>query len=269
MQSLSQEVPLWDPVKAFRYLSSLRRCRPDLAGSFTTNQFWSSPKLRRWSNSAESSLLVVKGNPQSRFALRDLCIDVTASLNSSKTPYLLALRVPTGGNQGGAENVSTVELLKYLTRQALQLRGPSADIKNTTTLPTEKSMALSCARFHSAVTETEWFQVLETVLEDVPGTVYVMIELEIVHRGLVGSPETNFSLFAASTGLFTGLERRGLKSRVKVLLVTYSPENPLCASGELSPEAVLPVRAMLTSVRRRNGRGGGQGKSNRSNILCK
>lgn len=268
MQCLSQEVPLWDPLKTFRYLSSLRRRRPDLAASFTTNQLWDSPKLRGWSNSAESSVLVVKGNPQSRFALRDFCVDVTSSLNSTKTPYLLALRVPMGGNAGISENISTVELLKYLTRQALQLRGNSAGVTNAAP-PTEKSMALSCARFHSAVSETDWFQMLEAVLQDVSGTLYVIIELEIVHRDLADSEDTNFSLFAAFAGFFAGLERRGLKNRVKVLLVTHSPENPLYAATELSPEVVLPVRATPTSVRRRAGRGGGQVRGNKRNFLRK
>ncbi|KAK0639832.1 hypothetical protein B0T16DRAFT_248703 [Cercophora newfieldiana] len=260
MQSISQEVALWDPLKTFRYLSSLRRRRPDLSASVATNQFWNSPKLRKWSNSAESSVLVVKGNPQSRFALRDFCVDVTSSLNTTKTPYLLALRVPAGGKQG--ENISTVELLKYLTRQALQLRGSESSSK-TAALPTEKSMALSCAQFHSAVSEREWFQLLEAVMEDITGTVYVIIELEIVHRNFGGDPDAGFSLFAAFAEFFMGLERRGLKSRVKVLLVTSSPESPLYAAEELSPEVVLPVKAMPVSVRRRAGRGGGQGRGNR------
>jgi hypothetical protein len=112
---------------------------------------------------------------------------------------------------------------------------------------------------------------LETVLEGVPGTVYVIIELEIVHRDLAGSEGAGFSLFAAFAGFFAGLGGggRGLKNRVKVLLVTHSPENPLYASTELSPEVVLPVRAMPTSVRRRAGRGGGQGRGNRRNLLWK
>lgn len=204
----------------------------------------------------------MKGNPQSRFALRDFCVDVATNLNSSKTPYLFALRVPVGGIQG-AEQVFTVELLKYLTRQALQLRG-AANNKNPVT---EKSMALSCSRFQSAVSEAEWFQMLEAVLGGVVGTVYVIVELEIVNREM--ALEGDFSLLASFADFFAGLEQRRLKSRVKVLLVTCSPESPLYAPGELSPEVLLPVRGMLTSVRRRSGRGGVQGRGGRGMRLSR
>ncbi|KAK0724041.1 hypothetical protein B0H67DRAFT_482926 [Lasiosphaeris hirsuta] len=211
MSSISQ-VSIWEPMKTYRYLRSLQRRRGTQSSQFSTNQFWTSPKLQAWSTSAASSLIIIKGNVQSRFKLRDFCVDVSTQLQSTGVPFLFAMRNPAGLQTSA--NISMVDLLKYLSHQALQLRRSHNDVQTT-----ERKMALDCARFRTPVSEKDWFQILESILAGIAGSLYIIVELEILDR-LLAPPESGFSLLAGFVDFFASLSQRGLSNRIKVMFVT-------------------------------------------------
>ncbi|KAF2802196.1 uncharacterized protein BDZ99DRAFT_402242 [Mytilinidion resinicola] len=242
MMSLS-DVSIWDPTKVYKYHHSLKQRRSHTAAVRSVpNSFWQSPKLHRWSSTDDSALSIIVGNYHARFVMRNLCIDVIEQLHDAKVPVLLAMRVPQ--ENGSSANISSNDLLKYLVRQAIQIRHK---------LQTEKSMAMKCATFHGASTETEWFQVLEAVLADIGSQVYIIVDLEMLNRDL--GPVDGFSWVLAFEHFFNELLVRGLSTQVKVLLVSYS-SLPFQLSAADRSKFVTTAKTQLTTARQRKaGRG--------------
>lgn len=237
MASLSTTTHIWDPNKAFTYHRSMCRRRPHNAPSRTIpDSFWRSPKLRRWSSTDDSALSIVSSTFRARFAMRNLCVDVIEQLNAARVPVLLALRIP---ESGAATNISTADLLKYLVQQALRLRQ---------SVQTEKSMSLRCATFHEACTEADWFQVLEAALADIGAPVYVVVDLEIVDPRLGAG--SDFSWVQAFERFFAALVRRGLETKLKVLLVSYG-SLPLGLSAEEYARCVVQAKTRPATARQR------------------
>jgi hypothetical protein len=232
------QIPLGDPIKVLQHHRSLQRRRTLTTSRFTSNRFWLSPKLQQWSNSLESSISIIKGNYLSRFTLRDFCVNVINQLRTSSLPFLLAMR--TALENPTSANISTIDLLKSLVRQALQIHHGTK---------TEKSMALSCTRFQTAVTEAEWFQLLESVLAEMRCEVYLVIDIEILDQDF--APLDGFSLLSAFTQFFNSLSSRGISARVKVLFVSYGSSLPFSLSEEDFAKFVISAKTSLTPARQR------------------
>ena len=203
------DVSIWNPTKVFQYHHSLTRLRSRLITSRSVpKSVWQSSKLRHWSSTNDSALSIVLGNFHTRFDMRTLCVGIVEQLHQAKVPVLLALGMPQ--DNGTSAKFSSTDLLKYLLRQALQVKHK---------LHTEKSMTYTCASFHHASTETEWFQMLEAVLADIGSEVYIVADLGMVEKSL--SPIDEFSWVSAFEQFFTALSARGLRTKLKVLLVSY------------------------------------------------
>lgn len=101
------------------------------------------------------------------------------------------------------------DLLKQLVSQVLRLNHTMLD---------ERSLALSAARFQSATTEREWFDILGSVMRGLD-QLYVVIDVECLHRP--DDSTAAFSWLEAFRGLFNGLRVRGTRTVVKVVLVNY------------------------------------------------
>ncbi|KAJ9605959.1 hypothetical protein H2200_009808 [Cladophialophora chaetospira] len=231
-------VPIWDPFKAYQYHYSMRQRRiHSTAVRSIPDSFWQSPKLRRWCSTNESTLSIITGNFNARFIMRNLCVDVIQQLRDANVPVLLAMRVPQENDTPA--QISSIDLLKYLVRQAIQISHK---------FQTEKSMALRCGTFHDASTETEWFQVLEGTLADMGGQVYIVIDLGILDSKF--KPLDEFSLPTAFEHFFITLLARGLSTKVKVLLVSYSAL-PFRLSATDHSKFVTPAKAQLITARRR------------------
>ena len=242
MASLS-DVSIWDPTKVYQYHRSLRQRRSHTAAvRSVSNSFWRSPKLRHWSSTDDSALSIIVGNFHTRFVMRNLCVDVIEQLHDAKVPVLLAMRVPQ--ENATSANISSNDLLKYLVRQAIQVRHK---------LQTEKSMAVKCATFHGASTEMEWFQVLEAVLAEIGSQVYIIVDLEVLDRNL--GPADGFSWALAFEHFFNKLLLRGLSTKVKVLLVSYG-SLPFQLSTADHSKFVITTKTQLTTARQQKaGRG--------------
>jgi hypothetical protein len=236
MVSLS-DTAIWDPTKAFLYHRSMRQ-RPSHSTATCSIQssFWKAPKLRRWSSTEESALTIVSSTFRSRFAMRNLCVDIIEQLNNAQVPVLLAMRNP---ESGASTNVSANDLLKYLVRQAIRLKQ---------SLQTEKSMSLNCATFHEASNEAEWFQLLEATLADIGKPVYVVIDLEIIDRNL--GPGADFSWVRAFERIFESLAQCGLSTKLKVFLVSYGSLLLQLSPAEYE-KFVVPAKIRPATARQR------------------
>ncbi|KAI0971026.1 hypothetical protein F4678DRAFT_435411 [Xylaria arbuscula] len=233
------DLPIWDPTKIFQYHRSLRDRRSYNSYQSLSTRFWTSPRLLRWFKSENSDILIVRGSPQSRFSLRNFCVDVIEQLRSSHTPVLFALKVNQGGTEDApSSSVSWADVLKYLLRQALH---------ETHGHQTEKSMSLSCARVHSASNDSEWFQILEAALSAFEKQVYVVIDLEILNSDMKDAG--NFPWLLAFLSLFRKLAERGLTTRIKVLMITYGHEVHLLPSSDEQSEFMVQARTDVVTVR--------------------
>lgn len=92
---------------------------------------------------------MVKGIFKSRSQIKDFCVNLIEIIREAEVPVLWVLKM------ADAHNPSTVDLLKSLMSQALRLNAINR---------TERSLALSCARFQSAMTEDNWIDLLDPSL---------------------------------------------------------------------------------------------------------
>lgn len=90
----------------------------------------------------------------------------------------------------------------------------------------------------SATTEAQWFALLASVLEGLP-TVYLTIDVEVLGSSFAESA-ANFSWPTVFLKLFQDLRARGIKTVVKVVLVSYG--SPILARGIENRSRNLVVR---------------------------
>lgn len=237
------EISIPNPKKTYEHHYSLRRQRlRNGAGLSVSNNFWQSPKMRNWSSTQESGLSIISANFQSRFIMRDLCIDIIEQLKEAQVPYLLAMKVPQP--DGTAATVSASDLLRYLVKQAITIRKESQS---------EKSMALSCAMFNDASTEMEWFRLLEAVLADLDGIVYIVVDLELLNKNADDS--NDFSWTSAFEYFFASLATRKVSTKIKVLFVSYGAHHFQLSASERAQFVVPAKTEIVTARQRKAGRG--------------
>jgi hypothetical protein len=236
METLSK-VSVMDPTKSFQYHCSLRRQRSRSATIHSVpNNFAQSIKLRSWSSTQDSTLAVVLGNYQARYLVRDFCVEVIQQLNEAKVHVLLALKTDTSTSPA---TISVIDVLKYLVRQAITLRQKAQ---------TEKGMALRCATIYEADTATKWFHILEAVLAELRGLVYIIIDVELLDKNL--QPADNFPWIQQFHAVFRDLKARGIAIIVKVVLVSCSPL-PFQLTDTDRSNFVVQARTQVVTARQR------------------
>lgn len=214
-------------------------------------------------------MALIVGNYQSRTALGNLVVDVVEQLQAARVPALLA---PKPGAKVEATNgVSDVEsamglseLMRNLVRQALQVVLQLQQQRNDG-MQTERSMGRFSAQFLGAESPEELFQLLKEVLTEIIGQVYLVVDL-----GVLGSEQQQASADSDKEGGFRWLEsflvffaelsERSnnvstlLKSRVKVLLVSYDVFPPSCLSAASQSGYVVQARTEVVTARNRKAR---------------
>ncbi|KAH7397600.1 hypothetical protein BKA64DRAFT_42394 [Cadophora sp. MPI-SDFR-AT-0126] len=238
MQSIS-DTTLWDRTKSLHYLRAARRRTCNNPINYMSRRFWNSPKLNRWTYSENSDIAIVKGNFRSRQALRNSCIEIIEQLQASQVPVLLAMKDPQA--ESNPSNISPIDLIKYLIRQALPLKKY---------LQTEKSMSLSCAQFHGDYSEADWFRLLQSALVDIGRQVYLIVDLELLNHDFC--PQDGFPWLSAFLTFFAQLSNCKGAPLVKVLLVSYGAELPFTLSSREHDDFVIYAK---TEVVTRNHRG--------------
>ena len=224
-------LPLPDPMRTYNYCLYMRNRRKGQCS--TAHPIWLRPAFKAWSLATESALSIVKGSFRTRFDVKDFCVDILEALRTAKVPVFWVMKAT--GVDDTSQGLCTVEIIKSLVLQALRL---------DPTLRTERSMALSCAMFHAANTEEDWFDLLGSVIIDIAEEVYLVIDLEALDSSQLSLTQ-DFSWPDFLQALFRKLSERGSKTRIKALLCAYSTMTlPLLSQNEIS-KLLIPVRKPL------------------------
>ena len=193
--------------QTFQYCNFLSR-RRRLRNTAPADTSWRSHKLQQWAATRDSSVVLVKGSCLARHTLKDFTVDIVAMLRSMSIPVVWAL---SAKDDGLSVWRSPVDVLEQLSLQVLHINH---------SLLRDQSAALNAARFQSATTESQWFDLLELVLDGLP-QIYIALDVEVLERGF-GS-QLCWPLEFLRT--FTNLAARGSKTVVKVVLVSFA-NNP-------------------------------------------
>lgn len=240
MQSIS-DPNLWDPQKSLNYLLINQKRSSQNEARKLSEGLWDFARVRRWARTKESDVSIVKGDFRSRHALRCFSVDVIEQLRAKQIPVLFALGTSQEG--AAAKSLSSEDLLKYLVRQALDLRRRGQS---------EKSMSLNAAAFSGNLSEQEWFSLLQHLLSGLTGDVYFVVDLELLNRNF--SSPSGFHWLSAFLGLFKSVAERGAQLTIKVLLVSYSSELPFETSGDEFPGFIVPAKKTKLAAQRKKGR---------------
>ncbi|KAI1323444.1 hypothetical protein F5Y16DRAFT_403464 [Xylariaceae sp. FL0255] len=230
-----------DPMKA---LQNLRvGCLRGATNPFPllSRNFLNSPKLRNWASSAKPDILIIKGNFRSRQALRTLCVDIIDQLNDAQILVLFAIK--TNGDKWSQGGITTSSVLRYLLWQALSPRQPGH---------TEKSLSLRCAQFHGLTTETQYLEMLGSLLSTFDRPVYIILDLEILSRESL--PSERFNWLTAFLSSFEKLSNKHPTTQVKVLLLSYKSEFPFVLRENESSRFLLRAKEDRSTAHQRNAR---------------
>lgn len=137
-------------------------------------------------------------------------------------------------------------------------------------MQTERSMARSCAQYLGTDSPEELFQLLEAVLCEIHGQVYIVVDLGVLtlesqQQHATGSAAMNdrkrgFTWLGSFLAFFSELsERRNkvsalLKPTVKVLLVSYDALSPFCLPTTSQSSYVVQARTEVVTARFRKSR---------------
>ncbi|KAF6808227.1 hypothetical protein CPLU01_15697 [Colletotrichum plurivorum] len=212
-QAMATLLPTFDdPEKCYKHHLFWRNRRSSGMGVKTsTNEFWLSPRLARWSSSSKSSIVVIKGPFPSRSAIVDFSVDIIQTLEASAVPTLWALT--SFGKSGPKSMSTTTDLLKYLTYQALRIGG---------SLKTEKELSLRYSQFLTARKPEEWLALFMQVIESLGDQTYVVIDLATVLSSLDGAD--GFNLIQELSRVVGHESRRETKTKLKVAFLVYETD---------------------------------------------
>ncbi|KAK6863621.1 hypothetical protein PG995_000149 [Apiospora arundinis] len=242
MMSISDTVIL-APEKVLLYLKG-QASRSRTAGDYgptLSRHFINSPRLRRWDQCDSSAVTLIRANFRCRQAIRFFCRDIVQQLQAVNIAVLFAMKIPHQDAESGL--VTCTDVLRYLIRQALQI---------TQNLQTESSMSLTCARFHANLDEHGLFQMLEAIVSDIPGSLYILVDLELVSRDL--NVPDGFPWLRAFLGFLDRLAQRKPTHKVKVMLLSYSAELPFNISTQDVTDFVLRVKSDGRTAKQRRER---------------
>ena len=195
-----------DAMKSLRYCTFMKNKQKSRPRS-RAQSFWYGPKFQAWEARGSSSLIIVRGTYTTRYEIKDFCVDAISLLKKSNAPVVWILKTV---DIYGLEAPSIIDVVKDLISQVLRLN---------IAFQSERSLALSCTRFRGAETEDEWFRLLAACLAELP-QVYMIVDVEAVGPRYIDS-HGGFSWPSSFLTIFQEMSARGLKTIVKVVLVSY------------------------------------------------
>lgn len=201
-----------NPGTMFKQHALLRRRRAlGIGPSRSTNEFWSSPLLARWSWSQASGLTIVKGPFSLRFSIQDFGVDVIQTLTAAKVPTIWGL---TSLDRSRSRSLlCATEYVKYLIYQVLRIH----DV-----LSTEKSLQLRSSHLDEAVTLSDCITLLSHLLASFRGQVYLVLDLASVFQPEEFSNEP--PLILELLEMLRSSEIRQSAANVKILLLVYEAD---------------------------------------------
>jgi hypothetical protein len=153
--------------------------------------------------------VIIKGTFQLRQAVRNVAVTITEVLRRADVVVLWAVKIEMGKEPN--HRPLPKDILKSLVAQALRF---------TQSGQSEKSMALNCARLHTADSDMEWIRILASVLAGLNQTVYLALDLEMLRDGLLNDSHTTHVL-SMFTSLINELYSRESSTKVKIIFFTY------------------------------------------------
>ena len=198
--------------------------------------FWLEEKFTSWKSSRISSLIMVRGTNYNRFEVRNFCVRSIYLLQKALMPVVWVLKNTESRHQG---TFSPVDLIKALVSQVMRIN---------TTIQRESSLALGCAKFRTAEKEEEWFELLGSVLADL-SQICIIVDLEMFS---LRDQQSAQRWPSALTDVFEKMSQRGIKTVVKVILVSYGSKLFKSMPGnELRDlkDRVIQVRTIRTRPR--------------------
>ncbi|KAH6875179.1 hypothetical protein BKA58DRAFT_437169 [Alternaria rosae] len=245
MVRIAAELSSFDPLESYSQAVMVRNLRRRTQQVNVPNAFWQSQTLKKFAESSEPSLMLIKGSFQERGALRDTAVRVAEELKSKNITTLWAVNAQLSDRATSIPN--PLDILKSLAAQALTL-GDSAH--------SQKSTALSCTQLRTATTAKEWLEILGATLENVCREVYIVLELDILISSVHATSSTD-EVIALFCNLLKELTGRAKRSIVKVLIVTSRTWTPLSQATNVFVETMLtgphPRAKPQAKLRRKQG----------------
>lgn len=148
---------------------------------------------------------MVRGTSYNRFEVRDFCVRSIYLLQKALMPVVWVLKNTESRQQG---TFSSVDLIKALISQVIRIN---------TTVQHESNLALGCTKFRIAEKEDDWFKLLGSVLAGL-SQIFIIIDLEMF---CLRDQQSAQRWPSALTDVFEEMSQRGIRTIVKVILVSY------------------------------------------------
>ncbi|PVH68572.1 hypothetical protein DL98DRAFT_474721 [Cadophora sp. DSE1049] len=149
-------------------------------------------------------------------------------IKSLQTALFMRKRRSKRGCEGTTTMTSTIDVLKYLIAQALNLNK---------TVHTDAAITPWLKSYMGAQTESDWFNVLASIIQGVH-LLYIIVDVELLYPSLPVISH-GFSWPAAFRSLFAGLVERNVNTILKVALVSYGSPLMSPVDQELRNSTVL------------------------------
>lgn len=190
------------PEKSRQYYASMRNRRRRLKG-VQNDLFRFSDDLQSWGTDPHSSFVYLRGAFATRHTARDFAADAIDLIEKEKIPVVWALTYKDDEDRV----YTSLDVLKQIVLQVLQQNHH---------LLNEKSVALNAARFQSARTEQDWFNLLGAALEGL-SQVYVIIDLDVLGE----REEGQYPWTHAFATLVDEMQAKNIPTVVKIALISY------------------------------------------------
>ncbi|WAO88765.1 Hypothetical protein NCS54_00612700 [Fusarium falciforme] len=235
LNSFSQQFE--DPDRCFKQNLFFRNRRASGRGNpISTNEFWLSPKLAKWSSGSSSSLAIIKGTFTLRSAIQDFGVNVIEALSTCTVSTLWALA--SSRKSRSSPTLTTTDLVKYLTYQALKLPG---------VVQTEKQMSWRYLQLQTARTLREWLTLFKHIIEGLGGQVYMIVDLSMAGSLLESVEGLNF--IQEMSQVLSDVSEKEKGTKIKMVFLAYEAEWFRLIPRALS-DRVITVRSMRTGRQR-------------------
>ena len=152
---------------------------------------------------------MIRGNFATRHEAKDSAADIVGLLRKTNMPTAWVLNASC---EASSAEPTAIDVLKQIVLQVLKINW---------TLLDERSLSLNGAKFQSATSESDWFDLLGSALTGLP-SLHLVIDTEVVKSRL----PYDFSWPAAFHKLSDDLSARCIATPIKVILVSYGTGLP-------------------------------------------
>ncbi|KAF2139755.1 uncharacterized protein K452DRAFT_336461 [Aplosporella prunicola CBS 121167] len=245
MLSTTKNTPLGSHLESLRYCQAVRRQRQS---RLRLDYSHLTPALKAWAEGPGSSFIIVEGSAPKKLQTKNLATELVDLLKEAQKPTVWAFKGRAAINPSEEDSVHA---LKHLCGQTFQMNNEEAT--------RHVSNNFNAARIESAVTESDWLQILQESLTGLP-ELFIVVDLELLSPA---SSDISRSL------LFLRILEALLNNtkRVPIKLAVFTFRRPLLTAlrSDTTEATIIPLE-QRTAVASRHQKGG---KKNSLPILSK